>query len=84
VCIWLLFVACGSGLAGSFSVQVVFLAWGLSYAGFVSSFNWSVRMLSLGFIKSFIHQKKKKSFTIYNFFQLYKSSHIISSENSGV
>jgi hypothetical protein len=60
VCIWLLFVACGSGLAGSFSVQVVFLAWGLSYAGFVSSFNWSVRMLSFELMKGFYSSKKKQ------------------------
>jgi hypothetical protein len=32
---------------------------------FVSSFNWSVRMLSLSFIKGFIHQKKKVKNTFF-------------------
>jgi primosomal replication protein N len=57
-CNCVLFVVCSSALAGL--LLVVFLARGLSYAGFVSSFNWSVRMLGLSFIKGFIQQKKKK------------------------
>jgi hypothetical protein len=53
-CNCVLFVVFSSALAGF--LLVVFLARGLSYAGFVFSFNRSVRMLSLSFIKDFIHQ----------------------------